>query len=81
MPTRFGCPSLQECRQTWLVECRLPARDGVDLPGRPTDHENRRVVRGRSGSAEQSRIAHEHERARRRVDRENGVPGEDTYIH
>src|ERR1700722_6004361 len=52
----------------WLQEGRFPARDGVRKAGGPSDHEDRRVVGGCPGGAEQRWIAHEHDRPGRRVD-------------
>jgi hypothetical protein len=46
----------------------FPARDGVRDAGRSSDDENRRVVGGCSGGAEQRRIARKHDRPGRRVD-------------
>src|SRR5207237_10901206 len=51
-----------------LRERCFPARDGVRDAGGSSDHEDRRVVGGCPGGAEQRRIAHEDDRPGRRVD-------------
>ena len=51
-----------------LRERYFPARDGVRDAGRPSDHEDRRAVRGCAGAAQQRRIADEDDGPRRGVD-------------